>query len=374
MTRSKTKSVAIAATREQNILSKGQKAFNKLIKQIEQLRVRLAAWEAAMPPYQNRFSGEMLPLIEAAELLQVELVHRLDWASEQKGLNKTERRMLTGLLTELAGQLAAKRKDEALKAIYNKHSESDFDAEEAAEMEGLRSMLEGELGVELGDDLDFSSPEKILRHAQERMREQQAAFEAKREAREAKRTKSAKQIAREAQQEAEAQEVSQSIREVYRKLASVLHPDREPDPAERERKNVLMQRANKAYDSRNLLQLLELQLELEHIDQAAINKLSEDRLKHYNKILKEQLAELEMEILHVEAGFRARFNISDFSRMSPATIVRELEIDILRVRQANRDLETELVAFDDIKRVKSWLKEIRHQARSDAFYFDDTPF
>jgi hypothetical protein len=326
-----------------------------------------------MPRYQAKYTGELLPVVEAAEELQVKLVHRLDWASEQNGLNKTERRMLTGIITELAGQLAAKRKDEALKAIYNKHSGSDFDAEEAAEMQGLKSMLEGELGVELGDDLDFSSPEDIMRHAQERMRKQRAQWEAAREAREAKRTKSAKQLAREAQQEAEAKEVSQSIREVYRKLASVLHPDREPDPKERERKNVLMQRANKAYDSRNLLQLLELQLELEHIDQSAINKLSEDRLKHYNKILKEQLAELEVEILHVEAGFRARFSISDFSRMAPATIVRELEIDIVRVRQANQDLETELAALDDIKRVKSWLKEIRHQAKSDL-YVDDSPF
>jgi hypothetical protein len=36
--------------------------------------------------------------------------------------------------------------------------------------------------------------------------------------------------------ESERIELSQSIRAVYRKLASALHPDREPDAAERDRK------------------------------------------------------------------------------------------------------------------------------------------
>ncbi|WP_409015107.1 hypothetical protein [Caballeronia sp. LZ001] len=66
-----------------------------------------------------------------------------------------------------------------------------------------------------------------------------------------------------------------------------------------------MQRANQAYGKNDLLKLLELQLELEHIDQRAINVISEDRLKHYNKILREQLGELDQEILHVEARLQA---------------------------------------------------------------------
>lgn len=371
---SKAKTVAISTTREQNTLSKGQKTFNSLIKQIEQKRVRLAAWEAAGPRYQKKYTEELLPMVEAAELLQVRMVHRLDWASSEKGLTRTERRMLAEVIVELAGQLAAKRNDAELKAIYNKYSDSDFDAEEAAEIQGLRSMLEGELGVDLGDDLDFGSPEEIIQRAQARMQEQQAQREADQQARQAKRKKSAKQLAREAQEQAEAQEISQSIREVYRKLVSALHPDREPDPEERQRKNALMQKANKAYDSRNLLQLLELQLELEHIDQAAINKLGEDRLRHYNKILKEQLAELDMEILRVESAFRFRFDISDYSRMSPATIVAELDTDLRHLRHANLDLEKDLAAFEDVKRVKLWLKEIRRQARARTAFFDDSPF
>src|SRR5260370_34474944 len=94
-----------------------------------------------------------------------------------------------------------------------------------------------------------------------------------REARRAKRKKTPRQLAAEAREQVEQAELSLSIREVYRKLASALHPDREPDPQERERKTPLMPRANQPDGKNSLLQLLQLQLELEYIDQSAINNI-----------------------------------------------------------------------------------------------------
>ncbi|MDR6450169.1 hypothetical protein J2794_006309 [Paraburkholderia terricola] len=68
-----------------------------------------------------------------------------------------------------------------------------------------------------------------------------------------------------------------------------MHSDRETDPQDRDRNTALMQRANQANSKNSLLHLLELQLELENIDQSAINNIGEDRLKHYNKILKKMI-------------------------------------------------------------------------------------
>jgi len=363
------KTISIAAGHDPSQLSKGQKIFNTRIKQIENLRARRAAWEAAIPPYQQKYASELLPLIEALMDLQVKLVHWLDRARDEKGLTKTERRTIKSVITKLAGELLAERDDTALKAVYNKNSRSDYDSEEAASLEDVTSMLETMLGVELGDDLDMNSPEDVLRRAQTQFEaDQQAGKRADRS-----RKKSPKQLAREALQQAEEAQISQSIREVYRKLASALHPDREPDPQERDRKTALMQRANQAYNKKNLLQLLELQLGLEHIDQTAINNLSEDRLMRYNKILKEQLRELEQEILHVEGGFRMQFDIAPLVGLSPGTIMRNLASDIVGVRRAIRDLERDLLAFDeDIKNLKAWLKDLRH--RPSMVGFDDMPF
>jgi hypothetical protein len=283
--------------------------------------------------------------------------------------------MISELIAGLAGDLIEESDDAQLKAAYNRHSQSDYDSEAAAELEDMKSVLEAMLGVELGDDLDTNSPEEVLQRAHARMEELQAQETAENQAREerrAKRKKSAKQLAAQARQEAEQAQLSQSIREVYRKLASALHPDREPDPQERERKTALMQRANQAYGKNNLLQLLELQLELEHIDQSAINDISEDRLKHYNSILKEQLGELDQEILHVEARFRYSYGIPPFIELSPDTVVRNLAGDIAELQQSIRDLEKDLLVFEDLKKFKSWLKGIKR--RQAVHRFDEMPF
>jgi len=371
MLKPQTKPICITTSKDQTHLSKEQKAFNALIKKIDAKRVLLAAWQEMTPLYQIKYASDMRPLIETTQCLQMDLVHALDRACQQKGLSSTERRTIRDLICDMAGGLAAARGDAALKDIYNKHSGSDFDAEEAAAVQDMKSMFEDEFGVDLGNDIDMSSPDELFKRAHAHMQEQQEQNDADRQARDAKRKKSAKQIAKEAQQIAEEQQTSQSIRELYRKLASALHPDREPDSAERERKTALMQRVNQAYDQKNLLLLLELQLELEHIDQATIDNISASRLKHYNKILKEQLGELEDELYHTEGMFRAQFGVDPYTQLTPRTLMRYLATDIAEMQLAIRGLKNDLRVFQDIKQLKAWLKAIRvHQIADDL----DCPF
>ena len=375
MKRPNRNTVSIATHADQAALSKGQKAFNTLIKQIENKRTRLAAWESAMPPYHQKYLSDWVPLMESSADLRTKLVVCLDGAYDQKGFTKTERRTIAGIITDLAGELVAARQDAEMKRIYNRYSQSDYDREEAANLKGVQDMLEDALGLDLGEELDVSSPDEFFARAQEKIQERQAEFDAERQAHEdrrAKRAKSAKQLAQEARQQTQQRQLSQSIREVYRKLVSALHPDRETDPTERARKTALMQRVNQAYDKNNLLQLLELQLELEHIDQFALNNISDDRLKHYNKILKDQLAELDQEILHVEDQFRAEYGLSPFVDISPSTILRDLVRDVVTMQQANRDIEHDLELFNDIKMIKLWLKAVQRQSR--MMNFDDRYF
>ena len=375
MTRTNLRSISIASDHNQSNLSKGQKAFNTLIKQIEKRRARLSAWEAAMPAFHRKYVSDFAPLEQTSTDLRTKLVHRLDQAYAQKGLTKSERRTIAELISDLAGELVAQSDDPELKSIYNRYSESDFDSEAAAELDDMKSALEAMLGVELGDDVDMSSPEDVLQraHAQmEQLQAQDALENQAREARRAKRKKTPRQLAAEAREQVEQAELSLSIREVYRKLASALHPDRETDPQERERKTTLMQRVNQAYSKNSLLQLLELQLELEHIDQSVINNIGEDRLKHYNKILKEQVGELDHEILHVENGFKHSYGISPFIDVSPGTIMRNLAADIFSLQESLHALEHDLLVFDDVKQLKGWLKSVKRSLATPRL--DDMPF
>jgi hypothetical protein len=239
-------------------------------------------------------------------------------------------------------------------------------------MAGMKAMMEEELGLDLGDDLDMSSPDAFMQQMHARMAEAREKQTQAENERRAKRKKSAKQNTREEKLREEEKRVNLSLREIYRKLASALHPDRELDPAERERKTALMQRVNQAYDKKNLLQLLELQLEIEQLDRATINSLSEERLAHYNKILKEQLLELEDQVRYVDYDFRLRFGIDPFASLKPESLMRILEKDIVLARQALRDIESDVNATQSIASLKTLLKEMRRQQREDDFY--DVPF
>lgn len=361
------KSVTISARGAQGVLatlSVGQKTFNRLIKQIEQKRQQLAAWEAMLPRYQKKYTEEMLPMDQIIQDLQARIVCQLDVTHDKKGLSRRERENVSELIIGLLGNVPNFGDDPALKAIYNRHSGSDFDSDFAQEKQMAKQMLEEMMGVELDDDIDFSDPEAVMRSAQAKMRQKLDLDSTDQETRQPGRKKTAKQAAREEAEEIEKKDISEAIREVYRKLASALHPDREPDAAERARKNDLMQRVNKAYESRNLLQLLELQLELEHIDPAALAELSEDKLKRYNAILKEQTKELDMQLLHVESGFIFRFRIEVRNSKKPETLFRQLGTSLIEKQHAVRDMKRDLLAFSEVNAVKSFLRSMQPEARN----------
>ncbi len=349
-------------------LNKDQKAFNTLIKKIDARRTELADWGEAISLFKQQYVSELLPLQDRETALHIQLARSLDMAHGQKGVTKGEKRKLSAMIAELAQVVLARKDDDEIKALYNTHSQSDFDAEEAARQDGMKSLLEEMLGMDLGDDIDLSSPEEVMQRVESQFRTQHEAGHTQT----APRKKTAKQRARDAQREVEEKQMSQSIREVYRKLASALHPDREPDPVERQRKTTLMQRANEAYEKGNLLQLLELQLQLEHIDQAHLATLGAERLKHYIKILKGQLGELETEIQHIEHGFAAEFGLSPFERLRPHDLMPILQDDMAHCEINIQRVQADLENVGDPKQLKAWLKTItlRRQRATDF----DLPF
>lgn len=367
--------VSITPALSETLLSPAQKKFNELIGKIETRRARLLEWETTNSEFQQKYVEQMLPLEQELRDVDLKTVHCLHEIWPQKGLTKGERLTLSEIIADMAYSLLQQSDDTELKLIYNQHSGSDFDDDVRAELGDMKEMLEEMLDVDLGEEMDSAPPEEIMEKMaamlDEKEREHMAAEQA-REERRASRKKSAQQLATEAKLDKERNELSQSIREVYRKLASALHPDREPDPTERERKTALMQQINQAYEKNDLLKLLELQLTLEHIDQNAINGIGDERLKHYNKILKEQLGELEREILHVEHQFRHSFGLSPRARVSPSTIVRNLNKDLGLMRQECKYRRIALASFGDLKEVKAWLKFSRQQ-RTEA-WDDDQMF
>jgi hypothetical protein len=193
------RSVSIAADHNRPTLSKGQKAFNTLIRQIEKRRARLGAWETVAPAFQHKYVNELLPLQQTSTDLQIRLVRRLDELHGQKGLTQTERRTVASLIAGLAGDLIEETDDAGLKAIYNRHSGSDYDSEAAADAEDMKSVIEAMFDIELGDDIDMSSPEEVLQRAHAQMQQKEVDEASSNVARRNDRKKSPRQRAAEAE-------------------------------------------------------------------------------------------------------------------------------------------------------------------------------
>ena len=144
---------------------------------------------------------------------------------------------------------------------------------------------------------------------------------------------------------------------------SALHPDREPDTAERVRKTALMQRVNQAYEKKDLLKLLELQLAIEQIDVRSIANISEDRLKHFNKILREQLSELAQEILGLQMPLREQLNMSPTQPIAMKTVMPRLMQDIAHLKSQIRRIENEIQMPKNPAAFKQWIKGYRQALR-----------
>ncbi len=331
MKKSQTKALNVVEQYGQASLSPEQKIFNALLRKIETERQLLAAWQEMIPLQQQLYVSQYQPLMRSYHRLVAQLVHLLDDAWSAKGLSRHDQEKISHIICSVGAAIIGDSDAADLKRIYRMHGGADFDADAEAEQQDVEESRQEA-------DVDDSAQDA---HGGERA---------------GKRKKSAKAAAKEALQQEELHNASQSVREVYRKLASALHPDREQDPAERARKTVLMQRVNIAYDKKDLLGLLELQLEIEQIDQSRINSLSEQHLRHYSKVLTEQSAELRDEIAGLEAEFRMRFQFGPQEAMSPALAMRHLKSSIKGMQQNINALKSDLQAFEDVKNIKAWLK------------------
>ncbi len=364
----------IVLLQDQPNLSKGQQLFNTLVKKIEASRHELAQWQATIDAYQQKVDSDYRPLVDKFNALQVAMVHALDQALQRHKLTKPERLFVADVICDIAEPLVVHSDDAVMKAMYNKHSNVDFDAQEAAAAKSMQAAMSQMFGVEVDETADVSSPQDVIDQIQLQMdkaRLLDMERQDQQEARRSQRKKTAKQQAREDKQKADLEQTSQSIREVYRKLVSALHPDRESDPAERARKTGLMQRVNQAYDKKDLLLLLELQLELEHIDAATIAGLSEERLKHFNKILKDQLAELEQEIAYLEEPMRQMFQLPPHLMLKPQSVMPRLLKDIAELQRHIRQIKKDIEIPGDIAVFKAWIKARQREARAMARDMDD---
>ncbi len=356
-------------------ITKAQQHFQRLVARIELKREQLKQWQAYALRYNQRLAGEMEPLRNQLRTGQRQMAALIDELLSQpmpaRRLGRVQRAKLRQVLMNLVTGLLQDGNDESLAALRDKYSDVSDEQWRRSEMDLTEALLTDVFGLEVDADHGATSAEELLQHAQRKMQEradrEAHLAEDRRNDRSAKRSKAsaAKAEAARAQREQAAREVSQSLREVYRKLVSALHPDREPDADARQRKTLLMQRVNQAYDGNDLLTLLGLQLEIEQIDAAHLSSVPPQRLAHYNQILREQLAGLESELERCLQPFRDSIGWQQSRPLTVAAVDQYLSADIAQLRSAIRELHEDLVAFRDPTTLRDSLKHYEPEQEID---------
>lgn len=339
----------------QPALGKAQNRFNQLIGKIASQRRLVQQWREFVPAYQQRHLAEITPLSQRLRKGRIAMVELLDGAMYDKALSKLQRAKVQDILLGQLSELLAEAPDDDLVRLYDRHSDVSYEEARHEDMAFTQAMAREVFGVELDEAQEAQSPQDLARRIAEQMQAAQAQPPASGKG----RRKSAKAAAAEAAREQAAQGASRAIREVFRRLASELHPDREPDLPERMRKTALMQRANVAYAEGDLLTLLELQLSLEQIDAHALAGLAQERLAHYNHVLEEQVQRLQEELSDLTQPFGMLLGARPGRQLTPDAVLRALDEDVRGLRATVEGLEGDLLALRDIKVLKQMLRDYR---------------
>lgn len=343
-------------------LTKAQKQFNKLVARIAAQRLELAQWQAYVPVYQHRYVAEHEPLMTSLREARVAMVVMLDKAIDSKALSKLQRAKASDILLTHLRELPGLAEDAELVRLHDKYSDVRVEDIQRDEMEFARAMASETFGVDLDPNAEAMTPEALAQLIAERM---QAAPAGQSPPPRKSRKTGAQAAAKEALRIQAEQGASQSMRDVYRKLARELHPDREPDPEMRARKTALMTEVNQAYEKGDLLALLELQLSIEQIDATALAGMTDERLLHYNRVLQEQSRRLQDELSETTMPFEMMMQGRSPSQLTPAKVDRGMDADLDQLQAALREMETDLKDYQDINRLKADLKSYRISSSQD---------
>lgn len=338
-----------------------QDRFRFLLAEIDKVRRAHSELEAVFAAYRRDHTEKLAPLRAALRETCRDCIFALDALLDQPGWSRLDQSVLSDLLRSMAAALIdSGQGDSEIIAVFDKHNPVSFETLQAQRLAQLKAQAE-EMGFDLDDADDIRTEEEL----RERIYEQAAARE---EMREAAQRRGRRKSASEKRAEDSAKAAKQTLRELYRKLASIVHPDRERDPARRHEKNLLMQKINQAYATNDLMGLCEAQMQVEQTNAEEISQLGATRLKQYNKLLSEQLAKLKAALHEAKERFLSDLGLPPMQQVNAQALGRHLKAEARRMREEIARRQQLLEVLGDRAATKRWLKLQRQLAHG---VFDD---
>ena len=160
----------------------------------------------------------------------------------------------------------------------------------------------------------------------------------------------------------DAQNTPKLLRNMYRKLASALHPDRARDEAERIHKTALMGQVNAAHDAKDLLTLMRLQLLTQTpyspTESENTTSIPKDKLKQAIQQLQAQLQALREASQQMQTSMQEEWDLP-YGNISAKSLQMALRKEAQELTSHIAYLQSDALWLSDDAFLKNWLA---HQA------------
>lgn len=349
--------VALTALKfSDSTLSAEQKRFNQLLERTEVLASKIEAARVLADAHRIVWGAALRPLESQRQTLMRDMALWLDERLKRPGLTRKQQEMASGIIRELAGDLA-QQGVENMRDLHDAHSDESLAEQEKASAADTQAFLEEMLGEALNSDQEFANPQDVLHASMEQIRQQAESHAQARAAHKAKRAKAA--------QVQQTQDADGALRTIYRQLASALHPDRETDPVEQVRKTTLMSEANAAYARRDLLALLQLQLRADLADVRKVSTMAKEKIAALTALLKERVDVLARELRDFENRSRAEFDLPPHLPLNAAGLRRHMQEQKHGLMADIGMLQRDFVRVRDDAEFKRWLRDQQRLAQEE---------
>ncbi|MBK7502948.1 MAG: hypothetical protein IPI14_10215 [Polaromonas sp.] len=187
-----------------------------------------------------------------------------------------------------------------------------------------------------------------------------AEREAAKQAHQAKRQQAKQAVIGNSSSGSEVQNTPNLLRNMYRKLASALHPDRARDEAERVHKTALMGQVNAAHDAKDLLTLMRLQLLTQTpespTESAYTTSIPKDKLKQAIQQLQAQLQALRDAWQQMQTSMQEEWDLP-YGNISAKSLQMALRKEAQELTSHIAYLQSDALWLSDDAFLKNWLAQ-----------------
>jgi hypothetical protein len=350
-----------------DVLSPAQIEFNKRLKSLERARAAHENKRRSLDKDLATCRDVLMPMVEDLNRVNYQVLLSMQERARKLKLSKRRREALDDLIMEKIDELycdPAGLSDEEIDKLaalarnvvgpVAEDQEPTADEKEMIreEFDQLRALLEEAArmqGVELDlDGLDpHGDPDEFLEEMERRLAAASGGFHDDATGTPPSRKRKRKPTKAALEKERLKQEVEDAkkrdFKSLYKQLAKVLHPDLETDPELKSHKESWMKRLTAAHADGDLREMLAIEMEWLGEESGNLAKATDEKLRIYAMVLKEQLAELKQRTLYLfrEPQYTPlqRFFQGFDDRLRAPAIRRELQSETENLRRLLATLE-----------------------------------